>query len=154
MVAGKTLRTGLIGSHIGASKSPMLHESEAAALGLALTYTSFDLDQQSDQQEALPRLLSEIEAEGYLGVNITYPVKQRIIPLLDELSADAEALGAVNTLVLRYGRRQGHNTDWYGFAESFRRQLPGARLGSVVQMGAGGAGSAVAYLPWATGCRD
>jgi shikimate dehydrogenase len=143
--ASKTLRTGLIGATIGGSKSPWLHEGEAAALGLPLTYTRFDLDDEADGVAALPRLIAKIEAAGFLGVNITHPVKQAIIPLLDELSDDASALGAVNTLVLRNGHRCGHNTDWYGFAENFRRQLPDATLGSVVQMGAGGAGSAIAY---------
>jgi shikimate dehydrogenase len=68
-----------------------------------------------------------------------------VIPHLDELSPDAEALGAVNTVVLRDGRRVGHNTDWSGFVESFRRELPDARCSHVVQLGAGGAGAAVAH---------
>lgn len=141
------LRTGLIGATIGASKSLWLHEGEAAALGLALTYTPFDLDldHEPDGAGALPRLLRRIEADGFLGVNITHPVKQAVIPLLDELSDHARALGAVNTLVLRDGRRIGHNTDWQGFAENFRRQLPDAATDSVVLVGAGGAGSAIAY---------
>ena len=66
------------------------------------------------------------------------------MPLLHELSDDAAALGAVNTVVLRGGRRVGHNTDASGFAEGFRRGLPDAKLDRVVQVGAGGAGSAVA----------
>lgn len=89
-----------------------------------------------------------------MGVNITHPVKQAIIPLLDELSVEARALGAVNTLVLRNGHRIGHNTDWFGFAENFRRQLPDVGLGSVVQMGAGGAGSAIAYALLTMGAQD
>jgi shikimate dehydrogenase len=82
---------------------------------------------------------------GFDGLNVTHPCKQAIIPLLHELSEDARALGAVNTVALRGGRRVGHNTDWWGFAESFRRNLPDARRGHVVQLGAGGAGSAVAH---------
>jgi shikimate dehydrogenase len=68
-----------------------------------------------------------------------------VIPLLHELSDDARALGAVNTVVLRGGRRIGHNTDWSGFAEGFRRGLPDAKRDRVVQVGAGGAGAAVAH---------
>jgi shikimate dehydrogenase len=143
--APQPLRTGLIGATLGASKSPWLHEGEAAALGLPLTYTRFDLDDEPDGVSALSRLLRKLETNDFRGVNITHPAKQAIIPLLDELSSDAGALGAVNTVVLRNGHRAGHNTDWYGFAESFRRQLPGAGMTSVVQMGAGGAGSAIAY---------
>ena len=63
---------------------------------------------------------------GFAGLNITHPCKQAVIPLLHELSPDAQALGAVNTVVLRDGKRVGHNTDWWGFAENFRRGLPDA----------------------------
>ena len=139
------LRTGLIGAGIGGSRSPWMHETEAASLGLDLTYTRFDLDTERDGADALPGLLDRAAAEGFLGVNITHPVKQAVIPLLDALSEDARVLGAVNTVVLRDGRRVGHNTDWFGFAEGLRLRLPDARLGAVVQMGAGGAGSAIAY---------
>ncbi|MDE2240426.1 MAG: shikimate dehydrogenase, partial [Rhodospirillales bacterium] len=79
------------------------------------------------------------------GVNVTHPCKQAIIPLLSDLSPDAQALGAVNTVLFRGGRRIGHNTDWSGFSESFSRRLQGADLAHAVQVGAGGAGSAVAY---------
>lgn len=139
------LRTGLIGAGIGASKSPWLHEGEAAALGLNLTYARLDLNAQPEGAAALPRLVARAEAEGFLGFNVTFPVKQAVMPLLHALSDAAGALGAVNTVVLRDGRRFGDNTDWFGFAEGFRRGLPGAAVGQVVQMGAGGAGSAIAY---------
>jgi shikimate dehydrogenase len=78
-------------------------------------------------------------------VNVTFPCKQAVMPLLTDISEDAQALGAVNTVVLGDGRRTGHNTDWVGFSASFRRGLPGAALGRVVQLGAGGAGAATAY---------
>jgi shikimate dehydrogenase len=68
-----------------------------------------------------------------------------VIPLLHELSKDAAAIGAVNTVVLRGGRWIGHNTDWWGFAEGFRRGLAGVKLRRVVQLGCGGAGAAVAH---------
>ena len=67
------------------------------------------------------------------------------MPLLDSYSEDVTALGACNTVVFRDGKSRGHNTDWIGFAENFRRGLPGASVRNVVQLGAGGAGSAIAY---------
>ena len=88
---------------------------------------------------------------GFSGLNITYPCKQAVLPLLDQLSPDARALGAVNTVVLKDGQRVGHNTDCSGFAESFRRGLPDVRRGRVVQLGAGGAGAAVAHALLAEG---
>jgi shikimate dehydrogenase len=64
---------------------------------------------------------------------------------LTEISEDAQALGAVNTVVLREGKRIGYNTDWMGFVESFKRNLPNASIKNIVQLGAGGAGAAIAY---------
>ena len=91
---------------------------------------------------------------GFAGLNITYPCKQAVIPLLDALSEEARALNAVNTVVIGDGKLVGHNTDWSGFAEGFRRGLPHARLDRVVQLGAGGAGAAVAYAALKLGVRE
>jgi shikimate dehydrogenase len=140
-----TLQTGLIGAGIQASRSPFIHMTEARDLGLDLTYALFDLDKYEGGAAALPRILAEVQAKGFLGVNITYPVKQSVMPLLDAYSEDVSALGACNTVVFQGGKATGHNTDWLGFAENFRLGLPGAALDSVVQLGAGGAGSAVTY---------
>ncbi len=136
---------GLIGAGIQASRSPALHEREADEQGLRYVYKLIDLDELAVGVEALPELLSAAKRMGFAGLNITYPCKQAIIPLLDELSDDARALNAVNTVVIRNGRLIGHNTDWSGFAEGFRRGLPDAKLDRVVQLGAGGAGAAVAH---------
>ncbi|MEO8240898.1 MAG: shikimate dehydrogenase [bacterium] len=139
------LRVGLIGANIQRSRTPALHMEEARAHGLNLQYDLIDLDQRGRGPAALPRLLAEAEAAGFVGLNITHPCKQQVIALLDTLSDDARQLGAVNTVVFRDGRRTGHNTDWSGFLEGFRRGLPGAPLRTVVQIGAGGAGVAVAH---------
>src|SRR5204862_920011 len=133
---------GLIGAGIQLSRSPALHEREADAQGLRYVYKLFDLDQLGVGVEVLPELLTAAKRLGFAGLNITYPCKRVIIPLLDGLSEDARALNAVNTVVIRNGRLTGHNTDWSGFAEGFRRGLPDARLERVVQLGAGGAGAA------------
>ena len=118
---------------------------EAAALGFKLDYTLFDLDQQPGGAAALKEVLDKAHSMGYAGVNITHPCKQQVIPLLQDLSDDARTLGAVNTVVFSGNRSIGHNTDWWGFAEGFRRGLGGAAVDHVVQLGAGGAGCAVAY---------
>lgn len=136
---------GLIGAGIQRSRSPALHEHEGAALGVAYQYKLIDLEALSLGVEALPELLLAAERMGFVGLNITHPCKQAVIPLLHELSPDARALGAVNTVLLRGGKRIGHNTDWLGFAESFRRGLADVRRDRVVQLGAGGAGAAVAH---------
>jgi shikimate dehydrogenase len=137
---------GLIGSGIQASRTPALHEREGAEQGLRHVYRLIDLDRLGLGAEALPELLTAAERMDFSGLNITFPCKQAVIPLLHALSEDARALGAVNTVVLRDdGRRIGHNTDLSGYAEAFRRGLPDAKRDRVVQLGAGGAGSAVAH---------
>jgi shikimate dehydrogenase len=136
---------GLVGAGIQASRTPRLHEREGAEQGLRYIYKLIDLEALGIDASALPEILAAAQRFGFAGLNITHPCKQAVIPLLDELSPDAQALGAVNTVVLKDGRRFGHNTDWWGFAESFRRELPDVRKDRVVQFGAGGAGAAVAH---------
>lgn len=136
---------GLIGAGIQRSASPRMHMHEAHALGLRLRYELLDLDRIVGGAAALPRVLDECEARGFAGVNVTFPCKQQVIPLLHALSPEAAALNAVNTVVFENGRRVGYNTDASGFAESFRRGMVGCRLDRVVLVGAGGAGAAVGY---------
>ncbi|WP_414475179.1 shikimate dehydrogenase [Microvirga sp. M2] len=136
---------GLVGAGIQASRTPRLHEREGAEQGLRYVYKLIDLDMFGLDASALPDILKAARHFGFAGLNITHPCKQAIIPLLDELSPEAAALGAVNTVVLKNGRSVGHNTDWWGFAESFRSELSDVRRGRVVQFGAGGAGAAVAH---------
>jgi shikimate dehydrogenase len=136
---------GLIGAGIQASRTPALHEHEGDAQGLRYLYRLIDLDQLKLDSSALPDLLMAAERMNFTGLNITFPCKQAIIPLLDELSPEARGIGAVNTVVLKDGKRIGHNTDCLGFAEGFRRGLKDVARERVVQMGAGGAGAAVAH---------
>ena len=136
---------GLIGAGIQASRTPALHEHEGDAQGIRYLYRLIDLDQLQLDTTALGDLLTAAERMNFTGLNITFPCKQAILPLLDELSAEAQGIGAVNTVVLKDGKRIGHNTDCLGFAEGFRRGLSGVARERVVQMGAGGAGAAVAH---------
>ena len=142
----RSVLVGLIGAGIQASRSPAMHEREGAAQGLAYIYRLIDLDGPGLAAAALPELLAWAYRFGFAGLNITHPCKQAVIPVLDALSSDARAIGAVNTVVFEAdGKAVGHNTDWYGFAESFRRELTDAPRARVAQLGAGGAGSAVAH---------
>lgn len=145
---------GLVGTGIQASRTPALHEREGAELKLRYIYKLIDLEALGLDVSALPEILSAAQRFGFAGLNITHPCKQAVIPLLDELSPDAEALGAVNTVVLTDGRRIGHNTDWWGFAESFRREMPDVRTNRVVQFGAGGGGAAVAHALLTLGASE
>ncbi|RKE38306.1 shikimate dehydrogenase [Paraburkholderia sp. BL23I1N1] len=144
---------GLIGSGIGGSLSPAMHEEEGSKLGLHYVYRRIDLEALKLDVAALSDLLVAAEHMGFNGLNITYPCKQAVIPLLDELSDDARALGAVNTVLFKDGKRIGHNTDWSGFARAFQRGLPDVSLERVVQLGAGGAGAAVAHAALTMGAQ-
>ena len=140
--AQPSVLVGLIGAGIQASLTPAMHEREGALNGLRYAYHLFDIEVLEPVEE-LPALLKTAETLGFAGLNITHPYKQAIIAHLDALSPDASAIGAVNTVLFRDGQRIGHNTDWWGFAEAFRRDLSVEARRNVVQLGAGGAGSAV-----------
>ncbi|HUQ52915.1 MAG TPA: shikimate dehydrogenase, partial [Gammaproteobacteria bacterium] len=136
--------TGLVGRHIGASRSPWLHEREAQAQGLALTYKLLDFAVLGRDESDLCAQLDAAAEQGYAGLNVTYPYKQAVIRCLDELAPSAARVGAVNTVKFAAGKRIGHNTDVIGFAQSMRDGLPNAGLRCVLQIGAGGGGAATA----------
>ncbi len=143
------LLCGLIGAGIQRSLTPAMQEAEAAAQGLRLHYQLIDLDKAGQGTDfavkALPTLISAAKTMGFAGLNITYPCKQAVIALLDGLSDEARAMGAVNTVVFEGGKATGHNTDGSGWRWGFERTLPDANLSRVVLLGAGGAGSAIAH---------
>lgn len=145
---------GLIGSGIQHSLSPALHEEEASRHGLRLHYQLIDLGSTGQAVEALPMLLAAARAMGFAGLNVTYPCKQAVMPLLDQCSDEAAAMGAVNTVVFRAGRAIGHNTDGSGWAWGFQRELPNADLSRIVLLGAGGAGSAIAHAVLRLGAKS
>jgi shikimate dehydrogenase len=142
--AKRKLLVGLIGRGIQHSMTPAMQEREAREHGIRLHYQLVDLAQPGAGEEDLPHLVKAMRAIGFAGFNVTFPYKQAILPLLDALSDEAQAMGAVNTVVNVDGKLVGHNTDGTGWAWGFRRALPDADLSRVVLLGAGGAGSAVA----------
>ena len=148
------LLLGLIGAGIQRSMSPALHEEEGRHHGLRVHYQLIDLDAAGVGTEALPGLIQAARVMGFAGLNITYPCKQLVIPLLDELSEEARAIGAVNTVVREGERLIGYNTDASGWAWGFKRALPKADLSRVVLLGAGGAGAAVGYAALGLGVSE
>jgi shikimate dehydrogenase len=147
----RQVRAGLVGRAIGPSRTPAMHEAEGRALGIAYTYDRLDMDTLARPDSDLATVLREAEEAGYAGLNITHPFKIAVIDHLDALSDNARAVGAVNTVVFEGGRRHGHNTDLWGFAESVRREMDGAAREEVLLLGAGGAGAAVAHALLALG---
>jgi len=144
---------GLIGEGIGLSLSPLLHQREADRQGIRLIYTIIDSHETALDAADLPELLRWAVRLGYRGLNVTYPFKQEVVGHLDELSSEARAVGAVNTVVFKDGRSTGYNTDWSGFRRGFERSFADAPRQHVVQLGAGGAGSAVAHAMLTVGAK-
>lgn len=143
---------GLIGQGIQGSRTPAMHQAEGERLGLHYCYQLLD----TDQMQPTPALADLVQAAqwcGFSGLNITFPYKQQVIPLLDELGETAKAVGAVNTVVFKDGKRIGHNTDLSGFALSFQAQMGDTRHDQVLLIGAGGAGLAVAHALLMSGVK-
>ena len=90
-------------------------------------------------------LLDGVRRLGFAGVNVTFPYKESVVPLLDELSPRARAIGAVNTVVVRDGRLIGYNTDTTGFERAIANLVGASNRGPVALIGAGGVGKAIAF---------
>ncbi len=136
---------GLVGTGVGPSLTPAMHMREATHHGLPYVYRTLDLDVLGLRPHQVGELLVWARRLGYDALNVTHPCKQLVLPHLDHLEARAERLGAVNTVVLSPdGSTTGHNTDTTGFATALATGLPDVRTTEVVQLGAGGAGAAVA----------
>jgi shikimate dehydrogenase len=121
-----------------------MHMVEAKQHGLTYVYRVIDTGEEHLDEDALRQLLEGARLLGFDGLNVSFPYKQQIIPLLDGLGPTAARLGAVNTVLVKGRRLEGHNTDVTGFATAVANHLREASMHSVVQLGAGGAGSAVA----------
>ncbi len=148
----RKLLLGLIGVGIQRSMSPALHEEEGRYHGLRVHYQLIDLG--GAGSDVLPLLIQAARVMRFAGLNVTFPCKQAVIPLLDALSEEARAIGAVNTVVREGERLVGYNTDASGWSWGFRRALPKADLSRVVLLGAGGAGAAVGYAALELGVAE
>ncbi|WP_417218376.1 shikimate dehydrogenase [Arthrobacter sp.] len=141
----RTFLLGLLGEHIMESLTPAMHEAEGRRQGLPLVYRALDPVELGLADVDWPQWLLTARDFGYDGLNVTHPAKQALMGVLDGLSDDAALLGAVNTVTFSGGRAFGENTDHIGFSGALDACGIDASAGNVVQIGAGGAGSAVAY---------
>lgn len=145
VIARKSKRVllGLIGFPIAHSATPTTQEAAARAAGIEAHYHL--IEAAGAGREDLAAMLDGIRRLGFSGINVTYPYKEAVVPLLDGLSEQAAAMGAVNTIVVDDGRLIGHNTDASGFATAYRRL--GRQDGDkpVAIIGTGGVGKAIAF---------
>ena len=141
--ADRRFLTGLIGAPIAHSASPAMHERAAEALGAHCHYQLIEVA--GAASEELRLLLDGVRRLGFAGVNVTFPYKEAVIPLLDDMSPRARDIGAVNTVVVRDGRLIGHNTDTTGFERAVTEMGAVAGSKAVALIGAGGVGKAIAF---------
>lgn len=141
MITGRTRVLGVIGYPVEHTASPVMHNAAIAKLGLDYVYIACRV-----APEGLPAALQAMRALNLCGLNVTVPHKQAVMALLDEVSPEARAIGAVNTVVNHEGRLVGHNTDAFGVIESLRRDGGMVELPPrVALLGAGGAARAILY---------
>ncbi len=139
---------GVLGHPISHSLSPAMHTAALRALRLDALYTAFDVPPRH-----LRPVLKALILSGVEGINVTVPLKQAVVPLLDRLDPSARRLGAVNTIVVKRRRTSGYNTDGAGFRRALAELGWRRRAGHAVLLGAGGAARAVAWELAAAGHR-
>ena len=137
------IQLGLTGYPLGHSLSPKLHAAAFRSVGLDGEYKLYPVS--PDEPAGLAGLLGRVRSGELLGLNVTIPHKQTVIPLLDELSPSAQGIGAVNTVYLKGDKLIGHNTDAPGFTVDLKRSLGLQAAGRALVLGAGGAARAVVY---------
>ncbi len=140
-IVGTTAVFGVIGDPIEHTMSPIMHNTAIAHMGIDAVYVPFHV-----LPEELERAIRGMTALGIRGMNVTVPHKTRVIQFLDRLTGEAEAVGAVNTIINRDGLLMGDNTDVYGFITCITLDGGLERFPErVCVLGAGGAARAVVY---------
>lgn len=129
---------GLLGQHLSHSFSERFFTEKFTRDGISATYENIELP----SEEAVAAFLKN---NDFAGVNVTVPYKQAVIPYLDELSGEAAAIGAVNTIRFHDGKAIGYNTDAFGFHQSIKPFLTNLHERALI-LGTGGASKAVAYV--------
>jgi shikimate dehydrogenase len=150
--SGRRFLTGLLGAPIAQSAAPAMHERAAEALDLRCHYQLIELA--GAGREELRLLLEGVRRLGFAGINVTFPYKEAVLDLIDELSPGAALIGAVNTIVVRGGRLIGYNTDTSGFSRAIADLVGASSHGAVALIGAGGVGKAIAFALAGLGVAD
>lgn len=131
---------GIIGHKISHALSPALHTAAFKKMNLEYDYGVMDVN-----PEMLPNLIAALRSLNFRGANVTIPYKEKVIPLIDEVSEEAKMIGAVNTIVNNNGRLVGYNTDAHGIYVSLSAYAEEIKNNHVVIFGAGGAARATVY---------
>ena len=139
-ITGKTKIAGIFGYPVEHTLSPAMHNAAFEALGMDCCYVPFVV-----HPDRLSAAVEAVRALNLLGVNITVPHKEKVIPMLDRIDDEASFIGAVNTIVNSDGRLTGYNTDGRGFMQSLSESGIDVKKRNVLIIGAGGAARAIGY---------
>src|SRR5690606_35851315 len=143
------IRLGLIGDNITRSRSPRLHELAGRLCGLDVSYERLI---PAATGETFETVFERCRAEGFRGINITYPYKEVVTRFVAVPDPAIAAIGACNTVLFEADGPRGHNTDYTGFMRAFCGAFADRRPGAVAMAGAGGVGKAVAFGLAGLGC--
>ena len=150
MITGKTKIIGIFGHPIEHSMSPLMHNAAFEALDLDYVYIPFSVE-----PDSLFQATEAFKALNLVGVNVTIPHKEIILPFLDEISEEARLIGAVNVVVNKGDRLVGLNTDGHGFVTSLKTEAKtDPKHKKIVMLGAGGAARAVAIQLALEGAKE
>lgn len=138
MISGKTKLTGFFAKPASHSLSPLMHNLAFSHWGIDAVYLAFEVDQTN-----LRQAVESIRTLDMLGVNVSMPNKTAVLAYLDQLSPEAELIGAVNTIVHQEQRLIGYNTDGMGFVRSVNETGHPIKNQKIVVLGAGGAAKAI-----------
>ena len=137
-IKGTTRLLGLIGSPVGHSGSPAMHNYGFQKLGIDTAYLAFDI-----KEDQVKNAISAVRTLNMQGINVTMPCKTEAAKYMDELSPAARLIGAVNTVVNRDGKLYGHITDGEGFVANLKDHGVSIEEKDIVIFGAGGAATAI-----------
>ncbi len=132
------LKFGLIGETLTHSFSPGIHKKLFQEGNIDATYELIEIP-----KEQLVERFHQLKTSQYQGINVTIPYKEKVIPLLDDLSPEAKYIGAVNTVLFSDGKATGYNTDYFGFKGLLEKSEIAVKGKEVMILGSGGASKAV-----------
>ena len=133
-------RYALIGAKLGHSYSQIIHEEIFKNNNIDATYELMEV-----ALEDLPNVIEQIRNGSLSGINVTIPYKEKILPLLDQVSDDVKEIKACNTVCLKDGKVTGFNTDYLGFKEQLKHQGIKLSKKNVYVLGSGGASKAICH---------
>ena len=132
------LKFGLLGEKLSHSKSPEIHADIMKSRGINGSYEIIEMPKETFAQD-----FHQLKTAGYVGVNVTIPYKETVIPLLDEISPQAKYIGAVNTILFEEGKTKGFNTDYDGFLFLLQNNNIEIKGKEAIILGSGGASKTV-----------